>query len=463
VLLSRFFNTKIGEKILTQIGQKITIRGGGNGKYALRSALVQAALDTQGLTLLNFLQKLPNNMQLQGEHIFGLVAAFNRAAEGRKLYLEDMEKWTAEEASIQTPFNFTTLPDIRKQGEFEVQKETWNLNDTSRNRQFYVDVYKPQRWRSGKTPVVIISHGLALSPKHFAELAKHLASYGYVVTIPQHPGSDNKRVKEALLEGYFKEVFDVNEFINRPKDVSYVLDELQRRNQSEFAGRLDLESVGVFGHSFGGYTALAVAGAEIDFQNLEQDCKNNQSFDDLDIALLLECQALELPRQVYSFRDSRVKAIIALNSVNHSIFGIKGLSKISIPVMLAQGVTTRLRLPSLEQARSFTWLTTPNKYLVMEEGTANLEFSQLDKNIKDMIDKVNGLNVPSPQLLLEYGKGMPLAFFEMYIDKNADFRPYLQSNYVEYLNQKKAFQLNFISAASSDKLAKAIEKFMQEN
>lgn len=45
-----------------------------------------------------------------------------------------------------------------------------------------------------------------------------------------------------------------------------MIDELERRNPSQFEGRLDLQNVGVPGHSFGGYGALAVAGAVIDFQ-----------------------------------------------------------------------------------------------------------------------------------------------------------------------------------------------------
>ncbi len=71
-----------------------------------------------------------------------------------------------------------------------------------------------------------------------------------------------------MLEGYYRNIFDRDEFINRPKDISYVIDELERRNDNEFQARLDLTNIGM-----GGYTALAVAGAEIDFLNLEQACQ----------------------------------------------------------------------------------------------------------------------------------------------------------------------------------------------
>ena len=50
--------------------------------------------------------------------------------------------------------------------------------------------------------------------------------------------------------------------IERPKDVSFLLDTMDRWNKggdSRFFGKIDMEHVGVAGHSFGGYTATAVA------------------------------------------------------------------------------------------------------------------------------------------------------------------------------------------------------------
>jgi predicted dienelactone hydrolase len=460
LLVSRFFNTEIGEDILTRVGKAIAIEGGRNGKYALRGALVQAALDPQGLTLLNFLQKLPTNMQFQGELILDAAEAVEKVILATETFIKEMEKLTAMEAAAEPPVDFSALPDLRQPGEYGVEKETWLLTDEIRKRKFYVDVYKPQRWRAGKTPVVILSHGLASRPEDFSETAEHLTSYGYVVALPQHPGSDTKQAK-ALLEGYSREVFDVNEFINRPKDISYVIDELERRNQDQFEGQIALDSVGVAGHSFGGYTALAVAGAQIDFEYLEQEC--NRQFGGLNTSLLLQCRALELPRQAYNFRDSRVKAVFAGNPVNSSIFGPKGLSKIQIPVLIGAGTYDPATPFIFEQVRSFPWLTTPNKYLAAVEGQAHVNFSQLDGEMKQAIESVENLTLPSPELIANYARSMQVAFFEVYIANNSEIRPYLQSSYAEYLSQGETFKLDFISAASSDKLAEAIEKFKREH
>jgi predicted dienelactone hydrolase len=456
VMLSRFFNTEIGEDILTRFGKGITIEGGLNGKYALRAALVQAALDSEGLTLLNILRKLPTDMELQGELLLGFTQEIEKVVKATLTYTEVMANLSAKEAEAETPVDFTQLPDIRQPGNLGFQKEILTLTDSSRNRTFYVILYKPQQWRTGKTPVVVISHGLASNPESHQEIAQHLASYGYVVALPQHPGSDTKQAK-ALLEGYSGEVFDLNEFINRPQDISFVIDELERRNQSEFKGRLDLKNVGVAGHSFGGYTALAVAGAMIDFEYLQQAC--DRLYGGLNTSLLLQCRALSLPRQTYNFRDERVKAVIGANPVNSSIFGQKGLSQIQIPILFISGNYDPATPAVFEQLRSFIWLTSSDKYLALAEGQAHVDFSQLDAGITQALNSVPKMTLPEPSLLKSYGHPTVLSFFEVYLAQNPQYRPYLSASYDAYLSQKQNFKIYKISVASEPALEQAIQDF----
>ena len=456
VLLSRFFNTVMGADMLSRLGKGITIQGGINGKYALRGAIVSAAFEPGGLTLLNVLKKFPNNIQLQGEEILGLAKTIDYAVYVAEIFIKDMRLWTAEEAAAVKPaINYASLPDLRQRGSFQVKKEVWNLTDSSRNRSLYVNVYIPQTFREGKTPVIIFSHGLASRPEDYAQAIEHLASYGFLVAAPQHPGSDTQYL-QGMLGGYYRNIFDGNEFINRPKDISFVIDELARRNASQFQGKLNLTNVGVAGHSFGGYTSLAVAGAQIDFDNLAQDC--NRPYSGINIAILLECRALELPRQVYNFRDERVTAVFAANPVNRSIFGEKGLSKISIPVLLGSGSYDPAANPIFEQAIPFTWLKTPDKYLAMVEGQAHVNFTELDAGMQKTLESVVDITLPNQNLIEDYTGALLVSFFEVYIADNEKFRPFLRSSYAEYLSQGQKFKLDFITAASDQKLSQLIEK-----
>lgn len=464
--LSRLFNTEIGEAMLTRIGNIVTIQGGRNGKFALRGAIVQAALDpVGGLTLLNVLQKLPVNMQIQGEQVLGLSQSIDWVVRATTAFTETMATLSKQEALAQTPpVDFSQLLDLRQPGSLGFQREVWNLTDKRndvrtgkvRDRNFYIVVYKPQKWLEGKTPVVIISHGLASRPEDFEGAAKQLATYGFVVALPQHPGSDLIQAK-ALLSGRSREVFDLNEFIDRPKDISFVIDELERRNPSQFEGRLDLQNVGVAGHSFGGYGALAVAGAVIDFDFLQQEC--DRPFGGLNTSLLLQCRALSLPRKTYNFKDPRVKAVLGGNPVNSAIFGQTGISLVNVPLLFISGNFDPATPAVLEQLRSFVWITASDKYLGLIEGQAHVDFSQLDAGITQLLETLPEIALPEPDVLQGYRNGIIVAFFGTHIANNPKFRPYLSAGYTAYLSQNEPFKFFLISSASVEALRQTIIDF----
>lgn len=435
IQLSRFFNTPTGELILERAGALITIEGGRNGQYALRGALIQSALDKQnGLTLLNFLEHLPTNMQFNLEKIIKAGKLIELLAQGTQAVVKEIQLLSAQTAAQETDFDFTQLPDPRQPGIYGVAKpQTWTLNDPKRDRKFEVIVYQPQRWRAGKTPVVVISHGLASRPEDFDREATHLASHGYLVVMPRHPGSDTQQL-QAMLEGYSGELFIVNEFIDRPQDISFLLDELERRNLPDFQGRLDLKQVVALGHSFGGYTVLALAGATIDFDKLEKNCDRTAWGPNL--SLLLQCRALALPRQNYSFRDERIQAIIAMNPVNSVIFGEKGLKKIKIPVVLGAGSNDPATPAAIEQVKAFIWLDPPEKYLFLVEGQAHVNFSKLDASAQALIDAFPQLTIPQQSLLDQYANAINLAFAEVYGVKNQAFLPFLTSAYGKFISKQ---------------------------
>ena len=279
--------------------------------------------------------------------------------------------------------------------------------------------------------------------------------------MPQHPGSDTRQA-EAFIEGYSFQTFRISDFINRPLDISYTLDELERRNQGQFQGRLDLNNVGVMGHSFGGYGVLAVAGATLDFDNLAEFCAID--IGKLNTALLLQCRALRLEQKDYNFRDQRVTSVFALNPVNAAIFGTKGLGKITIPTFIAAGSYDPATPFAFEQAVSYPRIVNaPSKYLQLQEGQAHVDFSQLDGGITDLLETTEKINLPSPELLDDYTNSMMLAFFQTYTVNNSQFQVYLSSAYVDYLSEGQEFKSYLITDTSSEALDSFIEKYIAEN
>jgi predicted dienelactone hydrolase len=98
------------------------------------------------------------------------------------------------------------------------------LNDFRRGRTFPVDLYLPT---GGSAPVIVISHGLGSDRLTFKYLATHLASYGFAVAVPEHPGSNAQQV-QALINGLANEVTAPAELTDRPLDIKFLLDELGR-------------------------------------------------------------------------------------------------------------------------------------------------------------------------------------------------------------------------------------------
>ncbi len=459
-LLSRLLNTDEVARLLKYFGRVINVEGGKNGENLIREALVNASLNDRGLNLIEILNQFPSNVEINLKKAVKLGKEVKLIVRATYAFVAEVKKLATIEIENTNAVDFSQLPDLRQPGKLGFSQQTWNLVDPQRQRMFYVEVYQPQKWRQGKIPVVVISHGLASRPENFAKRAKHLASYGYVVAIPQHPGSDFQQINN-FQKGNSDQIFQLDEFIDRPLDISYTLDELERRNDNEFQGRLDLDNVGVFGHSFGGYAALAVAGATPDFDNLESRCAVD--IGQLNTALLMQCRALKLERKAYNFRDERVKAVFAINPVNASIFGPNGLDDISIPVFVGAGSYDPATPFAFEQAVSYPRLTTENKYLQLQEGQAHVDFSHLDAGITDMLQMKARLILPKPKLLDDYTHSMMLAFFETYVANDPQFRTYLQSSYVRYLSQGEDFKSYLITNTSADLLRESIEQYIQDN
>ncbi|WP_007516151.1 alpha/beta hydrolase family protein [Pseudofrankia sp. EUN1h] len=102
----------------------------------------------------------------------------------------------------------------------------------------------------GPFPLVVFSHGSAGNRVQFASLAETLASHGYVVAAPDHPGDTMADVAAGPSESLVDLASD------RPMDVSVVLDWMLCPGRP-FAPILAADKVAVVGFSFGGLTAVA--------------------------------------------------------------------------------------------------------------------------------------------------------------------------------------------------------------
>ena len=467
LMVSQFLHSPTGEIFLEKLGDliqaKLNERGTitlKNGSEAIRTALIKAAQDPKGLTPLNILRYFPSQgIQVNTQLLFELRDQIQTLFKETDAVIEKIVNISEDEIALEPQTDYGQKPDIRRPGPHGTLKRTILLNDRRRNRKILVDVYLPnpleqvEQGRENSIPIIVISHGLAANRTDYAAFGEHLASYGFAAALIQHPGSDTNQI-QALLSGRASDVFKVSEFVDRPADISFLLDELERRNRDEFNGQLNVNQVGVAGHSFGAYTALAVSGAEIDFDNLQADC--SAEFDTPNLARLFQCRALELPRKAYNFRDERVKAIMPINPVNSSIFGEKSLTKINIPILWKTSGEDKVTPVAWEQVRSFTWLTTPNKYLLLAEGDhhINLNLSTVNRavsaSLKEIVD-------PVPLTINNYTNAMGLAFFKVYVANDESYSPYLQAAYAKTISENP-YPLSLVRSVTPEQFFQAIRE-----
>jgi len=458
VTVAQFLYSPQGDAALRRLGQVIQPESRiENGYKAIRAALIQAAASPDGLTLLSFLRNYPaRGIRVDVDRSLQVLSEAQQLIGQTQRATQTITQLAQAEA-VAEPFQNPNLADPRQRGPFSFQKQSVTLVDTTRRTQptvpptpvpattapprtYNMDVYLPQVGRVAlpkSIPVVVISHGLGSDRTSFAYMAEHLASYGFAVLVPEHPGS-NRRQMEALLEGVAREVAEPTEFVDRPLDITYLLNYMEQQAVSnpDFQN-LNLKQVGVVGQSFGGYTALALAGASLNFQQLQKDC---QVLDNtFNLSLLLQCRALQLPEQGQTrndFRDPRVQAVMAMNPIDSAIMGRTSLERISIPTLIVTGSADTVAPSLFEQVQPFTWLTTRDRYLVqLDPGT---HFSVIGGG--DIPGTGGALALPTevvgpnPALAQRYMNALSLAFFQTYIANRPAYRAYLTAGYTRTIS-----------------------------
>lgn len=485
IAVSQFLYTPQGEVLLKRLGQVIQPESRDSGFKAIRAALILAAADSDGLTLLNILRYFPTRgLRIDVDRSLQIAASLqqlvNQTNRATSVVIQSAQQEQATEAIA-----VNQLPDLRQRGPFTWRKQTLPLVDPSRSaelnpvlsgaatlpagsivpsvplgatvsgRLIPVDLYVPiqQAPSAAPVPIVVISHGLGSDRSTFAYLASHLASYGFAVLVPEHPGSNAARL-QALINGTASEVSEPAEFVNRPLDITFVLNQVENLVNAtpEFRGRLNFQQVGVLGQSFGGYTALVVAGAPINSQQLQANCQNLE--DTLNLSLLLQCRAIDLMPPEPALQDSRVKAIIAINPITSAVLGQASMSQIKVPTMIVTGNADTIAPAVIEQIQPFTWLTTENRYLVMMQGGTH--FSTLDSTgSRDAVPLPQEVVGPNPAIARRYINALAVAFFQTYIANNPADRVYLSASYSNAISESP-LRLSLIQTLTADQFTQGV-------
>jgi predicted dienelactone hydrolase len=453
--VANFSNSTVGAIIIKNFGKGIRSETG-NGFYALRGAIIAAAFDQEGLSIINLIHHYP----LETIHLdLGVLSQ----------YFERGTKLATNQAIIDHTWFSLHQPQLLKEqaeqsvdlsmpGKYAWQKRTLTYKNPHRRQAGLFDLYQPKyrlksdypsvtlkdshpialrdfplgTLRKRLLPVIAISHGMASSRQTFAYLAKHLASHGFAVAVIEHEDMSLAKF-DRVLAG--TESFPgANNLIDQPLDISYVIDRL------EAEANLDLKRVGLVGQSFGGYSALALAGGTLIPEANAGECQpEDYSEVLLDLSSLAKCTFNQHDQPV-KLRDPRVKAVIAINPMA-KIFGQGGMSQIKTPTMIISGSNDLIMPPVDEQIEPFSWLSDNlKKYLVLVKPATHFSFLQEGLGVLPVPNEVVG---PRPIYAYPALKTLSTAFFQDYLLQQSEDQTYLQSDRIPQLNNH-AFKLSIL-------------------
>lgn len=186
-------------------------------------------------------------------------------------------------------------------------------------------VYYPSN-ATGELPVALLLQGGKVHRQHYSEYAAEVASYGFIVVTPNH-----RRLNFFDLD-YYASASQIRE----------TLDWMAAENAepgSPLQGRIDVDTMVLLGHSFGGATGLSIA---------ESKCS------------VPFCTTLSFTL------PSQVKAG-SFYGTNNTILGLNPSISNKIPVQLVQGLDDGTALPS-EAAATYAKLTGGKKQIVRVTG-----------------------------------------------------------------------------------------------
>lgn len=181
--------------------------------------------------------------------------------------------------------------------------------------------------------LILISHGTGGTELNHHNLGARLARDGYLVAAVRHPG-DNWQDRSLVTSGRY--------FSERPLQLSRVLDALLA--SPEWGSRIPADRIGAVGHSAGGYSVLALAGAQAEPQRAARHCLTVQ--DDPGFCALAKgpagspasgsqqapaaSAAAPSPERV-SVPDRRIRAVVVMAPMA-VVFTPESLAAITVPV-----------------------------------------------------------------------------------------------------------------------------------
>ncbi|NEQ50246.1 MAG: alpha/beta hydrolase [Leptolyngbya sp. SIO3F4] len=401
----------------------------------IRSAIRLAAQETNGLNLLGVLRAVPQEtLDVDLTAALALVSQLNLS----RLEGDALSTVLEQELLVEEQINLPDGIDPMAMGPVSLTQRSFKFVDRERDRLIPLDVYVPDENVVEEAPLVVLSHGFAADRRFLTYVGEHLASYGFTVVAVEHVGSNVEALNNTPLDPMAVEepsrILPASEFLDRPRDVSYVLDRLEWMEQVSpmLAGKFDTKRVILIGHSLGGYTGFALAGAQLDLSALPPFCDSLTPVG-LSPADWLQCAAVDLPEVAADLSDDRIVQVIAMNPLVGRLFGRKGLENVKVPSIILTGTKDGVTPTLAQQLGPFNQLRGENNHLVAVIGGTHLSVGDPD-NVNEALTQIPfmpELSGGQTASLRQYLKALSLSVVQQQTEQAETYRVFLQPAYAQ--------------------------------
>lgn len=195
----------------------------------------------------------------------------------------------------------------------------------------------------GKHPLILMSHGWGGNATRMAWLEAGLAAKGAIVVAVNHPNSTTGDIQYQSALNHW----------TRAEDLSVALDHVLK--DAEFAGLIDPARIYAAGFSFGGWTALSMAGVRGRRAGFEAYCKS--AGDGSDFCRMLTKQGVEITaidgaKYEASYKDKRIAAAVAIEPGLTWDLTPSDVSDLDVPVLLIGLGEGKDRLEATDTSRT---------------------------------------------------------------------------------------------------------------
>ncbi len=301
------------------------------------------------------------------------------------------------------PLAITTCADLR-------------LHDPARNTDLPLTAVFPTA--EGRYPVIVWSHGFRGSPRAYVTYGQHWASAGYVVLMPVHRDSGARHGHEEGLppsSSVVQLMHDPAQWIDRLQDLTLLLDslpELQKQAPAELADKLGVANLGLGGHSFGAYTALAIGGATL---------------------------VLPGETQPRSYADPRVKALIAMSPTVPGQMGLTQSSyqHLGLPMLTMTGSYDFSFSGLGPEAKRLAFALSPpgDKHHLFLEGAGHLAFNDVPGRLRS---PERAAELEQHDRRLSWADNTALAFWDAYLKADPQAQAWLHSEALAQVSRGQA-------------------------